>query len=1127
MSREGTLHKVHITPFDAGDQQQEAGSTEPSLAKPGISVGHNITRVADRLTRLAHPRRVASSSNIYTMETRGQLLQFAPAWRTIKVDAWVLNSITRGYSIEFCNSPVHRFLLPPRSKVPEKRRIIFAAPEEYLRHRNCFLHFLLVAGKQSQGRRLFQADTGMVVLLLLLLQVPNANCWMLKGKCPLTLERDQIDPLNYYRPGDHFIGGVLSATQAFFHQHGFKKSPLTSFQRKGATRYWQTLSFLFAIQEINKNPRILPNITLGYSIHENFFHGRVTYDALLDLLSTGEANVPNYSCGRWNNLLAVLEGSDSETSIQISSLLATYKIPQVSYAFVSHVLSDKTQFPFFYRVVPNEEAQYPGIVKLLLHFRWTFIGLIAFDTDNGERFMKTLTPLLLRSGICVAISETFPRLNKNKIKVNPLPFQKWEQLHVFVYCVETNSVILGIIIIEKIFHQAIKSIEGKVLITTAMWDISLDIIYDRLYFQNIHGIFSFFIETNKKTKHVDFLPFFSAIKEFGKKAFNCSYLKHALSAKGWIRCRQREKLMDMLPQDDLERVLSVDSYRIYNTVHAVAWALDVANSSTSKWRVKDRLEVQRLQPWQLHPFLGNSQFYNFSIDNVHLDENGELAANLDVVNWVVFPNKSVLWVKFGSLCRQGLPGLQLTINQEAIVWPKWLNQTLPPSRCVKSCRPGFVKMVQEGKPLCCYNCLPCAEGTVSTLEDAEHCTKCPQDQYPNKPKDHCIPKRITFLAYEERLGILLASLAIFLSITTCFVLGIFIKFVETPIVKANNRELSYILLVSLLLSFLSSFLFIGQPSKVTCLLRQTAFSIIFSVAVSSVLAKTITVVLAFLATKPGNRVRRWLGKGLANSILIFCSNIQVVICTIWLGISPPFPDSDLSLQPGEIILQCNEGSVTIFYLSLGYMGLLAAICFTVAFLARKLPGAFNEAKLITFSMLEALLSVALFVVTQLGREGFEVPDSDIEDGGEDLGEGTTQCELYMRVRQSEFLNDDLKVAFIISLLEEAVLWATLLLLQNDPVLTQYAAFVNAMSKIFQDPQRKETTSCQLGSLKQGKNSVGTYSNALCILSQETDFNDFGLICICITKGSVQRSRMCWPKPHNGAQLQKWSKCACR
>ncbi|XP_063152606.1 vomeronasal type-2 receptor 26-like [Candoia aspera] len=561
---------------------------------------------------------------------------------------------------------------------------------------------------------------------------------------------------------------------------------------------------------INQDSRLLPNLTLGYNIYENYFSAGKTSDALLDLLSDGEANVPNYSCGRQRNTVAVLEGAETDISIQISTISGIYKVPQDAFSVkVWRRCREREE----QEALPEELID--QILSLDNYFTHNTIWAVAraFHAAYLSRSRKT-------------------RIKGGKDLETPR-LKAWQEISKDPHL--SPNVTLGYNLHDNFSN-------GR---------MTLDVLLDLL--------------SDGEAK----VPNYS--------------------------CGRKKNLLVLLEEANSDlSILIAAMAGIYKTP-------------------------------QLHPFLKKTLIYNNTMDGMYLDGNGDLMADFDI--------------------------------------------PLPSSQCVEPCQPGYFKVVQEGKPSCCYDCLPCAEGSISIQEDADHCTRCPEDQHQNKHRDQCIPKIFTFFSYQENLGIILTSFALFLIITTVFVLGIFIKFQETPIVKANNRDLSYILLVSLLLSFLTSFLFIGRPRRDTCLLQQTAFSIIFSIAVSSVLAKTIMVVLAFLATKPGNRVTRWLGKSLANSIILSCSSVQVVICFIWLGVFPSFPDSDMHSQPREIILQCNEGSAAMFYSVLSYMGFLAAICFMVAFLARNLPGAFNEARLITFSMLVFCSVWVSFVPTYLSTKG--------------------------------------------------------------------------------------------------------------------------------------------------------------
>nr|XP_060638907.1 vomeronasal type-2 receptor 26-like [Anolis sagrei ordinatus] len=371
----------------------------------------------------------------------------------------------------------------------------------------------------------------------------------------------------------------------------------------------------------------------------------------------------------------------------------------------------------------------------------------------------------------------------------------------------------------------------------------------------------------------------------------------------------------------------------------------------------------------LYPFLEKISFNNTAGDKVSFDEKGELIAEFDIINWVTFPNQSLSKVKVGRMDPRSTLDRQLSINEESITWHSHFNKTIPIALCNPPCLPGYIKQKKEEAPFCCYTCDECSVGNISNETDMNDCFKCSEDQYPNKERNDCLPKKLTFLSYHEPLGIFLGVLALLFSLTTALVFGIFMKNGSTPIVKANNQDLTYCLLISLLLCFLCSLLFIGQPHGMTCQLRQTAFGIVFSVAMSSLLAKTLTVVLAFKSTQPGSKMKKWLGKKSTTFAVLCCSCIQASLCMVWLCTDPPFQDLDLNSLPEEIVVECNEGSAQMFYFILGYVGLLALINFIVAFFARKLPDTFNEARFITFSMLVFCSVWVSFVPTYLSTKG--------------------------------------------------------------------------------------------------------------------------------------------------------------
>ncbi|XP_076780071.1 vomeronasal type-2 receptor 116-like [Arvicanthis niloticus] len=752
-----------------------------------------------------------------------------------------------------------------------------------------------------------------------------------------------------YKDGDVVVAAFLPLFTVLLDAPSYDPSYEILYIQFNFKNYQIVLAMVYAIEEINRNPHILPNVSLGYDIYNVLFNEWWTLDRCITWLSGPKKYVANYTCKREMKSVAVLTGVSRIISANIGTLLELYKYPQLTIGSFDPNLNNHEQFPDLYQIACKDKSLSHGIVSLLNYFHWNWVGLIISEGHNGVQIISDLTAEMDRNRICVDFVEMIPVSEVSYLpnrQLNPTQVLKSSANVIITY--GDSDFLRGFL-----FYLRQTVLTSKVWIMNSEWDGV--ITADHFILHSLHGSLIFthhhkeisgfrnFIQTVHPSKYPE--DFY--LRTFWFSFFNCSFADDDCNT--LENCVPNASLPES-PTNRFDMVMTEFAYNIYNAVYAVAHSLHEMLLHQVEVRPTRKAEELMFSAWQLHPFLKDMQFTNPAGEQVNLDVKMKLNAEYDILNYWNFPEGLELKVKVGQFSPYSSLGQQLSLSEDMIEWAIGITET-PQSVCSKSCGPGFRKSIPEGKVACCFDCIPCPENEISNETDVDQCMQCLDHQYANKAKDHCLQKSMTFLDYEDPMGISLSCIALCFSALSSLVLGIFLKQKNTPIVKANNRTLSYILLIALNFCFLCSFLFIGHPNTATCILQQTTFGVVFTVAVSTVLAKTITVVLAFKVTAPGRRIRWLLVTRAPNFIVPICTLIQIILCGVWLGNSPPFIDTDTHSEHEQIIIMCNKGSVTAFYCVLGYLGALALGSFTVAFLARNLPDTFNEAKFLTFSML--------------------------------------------------------------------------------------------------------------------------------------------------------------------------------
>ncbi|KAM9481417.1 extracellular calcium-sensing receptor-like [Clarias gariepinus] len=753
-----------------------------------------------------------------------------------------------------------------------------------------------------------------------------------------------------YKEGDVIIGGLFPIyVQAPEPDHMFiqrvEESPCQSVEVRS---YHWLQTMIFTVEEINQNPYLLPNFTLGYHASDTCLAESSTLSAALALMTGQEETVSGELCTIAPDVPVIIGDARSSASIVVADTLSVFDIPMISYFASCACLSDHTRYPTFLRTVPSDAFQAKAMARLLLFMGWTWVGVVSGDDVYGKSGVQLLLKELKGLGVCVDYHEVIPKSHAaSRIEriVKIIQTSKAQVVVTFAIGPDTEVLLREVVRMNATDRQWIATEAWSTSTHYSAWSgISLaGTLGFALRRVDIQGLGFYLTQLSPNEQLMSPL-----VQSVWEDVFGCSFGEHMQSGNLKPQCTGLEKV------EYGETYFDV-MYNVYKAVYAVANAIQdmlACQSGKGPFANGECPDIKPIKPKQLLYYLKAVQFTTPVGEMFAFDENGDPSASYDIINWHVGTEGKIKFVKVGQFDAVSGPQRDFQLELKKVFWGGGWGDKVPVSVCSESCPPGTRKAVQKGKPLCCYDCIPCASGEISNASDSTECTKCPERFWSNTDRTECIPMTVEFLSFQDTMGIILSVLSATGAALTISILATFFHHRDTPLVRANNSELSFLLLLSLKLCFLCALAFIGRPAPWSCMLRHTLFGISFVVCLACVLSKTVVVLMAFRATLPGSNIMRYFGPVQQRAGIFICTLIQVGICVFWLVLAPPLPTENAGGELGaRVVLLCAVGSVVGFSLVLGYIGFLAAVCFMLAFFARKLPDNFNEAKFITFSML--------------------------------------------------------------------------------------------------------------------------------------------------------------------------------
>ncbi|KAK9520991.1 hypothetical protein VZT92_020840 [Zoarces viviparus] len=630
--------------------------------------------------------------------------------------------------------------------------------------------------------------------------------------------------------GDVIIGGLFNLYyKRSAVEHGFTKlphyEPCTGLDLESLKNAY---TMTFAVEEINRNSTLLPGVKLGYRILDSCASSYWAQQVALSLVG-GDAHSCNLTpstprsaaYGQPGETAAgqpvpLLIGTASSTStIVLSRVLGPLSVPLISYLASCPCLSDRLNFPNVFRTIPSDIYQAQAMARMAIRFRWTWIGAVIVNKDYGHLAIQAFQEETRGKGVCFEFIETVLKetIVSDASRV-ALTIQASTARVILVFCWYTE--------IKEVFLELAKiNVTDRQFLASEAWSTSDDLLQDLDISKVASGVVGVAIRSSTIPGFENYLrslhpmrrPDDTFLREFWEKEFGCrlgvtqSHAASLFPAKGSSQkaslplCSGTESLEGLKnPFADISQLRV--AYNVYLAVYAAAHALHSLLScpdreSSSENNSSTCSSPKHIKPKELLQHLNKLNFTTPQGDMFYF-QGADIPAKYDLVNWQETPEGSLKLVLIGCV-----DGFDLHLNESAIQWRTGSNQ-VPVSVCTESCPPGTRKANRKGEPLCCFDCIQCAEGEISNQTDSLHCEHCPSEFWSNAKQTACIPRQLDFLSFNETLGITLTTVAVSGAVVTTAVFVMFLCYRQTPVVRANNSELSFLLLLSLKLCFLSA-----------------------------------------------------------------------------------------------------------------------------------------------------------------------------------------------------------------------------------------------------------------------------------------------------------------------------------